>query len=158
MCDIAARTVSRHYEAGRWVMRVLRASIGPQDRPSPVVVHESERPAERDDRMSGVTWRTLVSGDRVPTSQLTVGVAELDPHGCTPRPHRHAIAETYYVLSGTGVLTIDGTTSPARPGTAAFIPPGAWHVLTNQGSRTLRVLYVLAADAFEDVVYEFPDA
>jgi mannose-6-phosphate isomerase-like protein (cupin superfamily) len=45
-------------------------------------------------------------------------------------PHVHAgYDETYYVLSGTGSITVDGTTSAIRPGSVAVIPAGCPHSL-----------------------------
>ena len=91
-------------------------------------------------------WKTLISGDRTPTCQITQGVAELLPAPCDPPPgvvagplmvHHHAHAETYYVLAGEGVLWIAG---------AEF----------RLGEEPLRILYTFAADSFGDVRYEFP--
>jgi quercetin dioxygenase-like cupin family protein len=104
-----------------------------------------------------VTWRTLISGDRTPTHGLTLGVAEVVEHtGSEARLHRHAQAEVYYVLSGQGVLHIDGARHRLAPGTTAFIPGGAWHAALGVGPEPLRLLYVFAADSFADIVYEFP--
>ena len=126
----------------------------------PVVVQEADLPVEGwDDPARGaVTWRTLFSGDRTPTESLTQGVAELregDPQAY--RLHRHAHAETYYVLAGRGRLTIDGAEHALAPGVAAFIPGNALHGARAEGPEPLRILYTFAADAFAKVQYEFPD-
>jgi mannose-6-phosphate isomerase-like protein (cupin superfamily) len=62
----------------------------------------------------------------------------------------------YYVLSGRGVIHIDGAEYPLSPGTAAFIPGGALYAARGVGAEPLRVLYVFAAAAFDQVHYEFP--
>jgi len=128
--------------------------------PAPFVAQESAVPLEAwgDPSSATVTWRTLLSGDRTPTKGLTLGVAEVpaDPDAAW-RLHRHAQAEAYYILSGHGVLRIDGADHPLAPGTTAFIPGGTWHQARATQSETLRLLYVFAADSFSDVVYEFED-
>jgi hypothetical protein len=51
-----------------------------------VVVQEETVPLEGwNDAIRGkVVWRTLLSGDRTPTSQLTLGVTELGPGEPSP--------------------------------------------------------------------------
>jgi len=124
------------------------------------VVNEADVPLEAwNDAVRGVvTWRTLLSGDRTPTRGLTLGVAEVvEQTGAEARLHRHAQDEAYYVLSGKGVLNVDGLEHPLSAGSTAFIPGNAWHAARAVGSEPLRLLYVFPADSFADVVYEFPD-
>lgn len=131
------------------------------ERPRSVVVHEDACPLEGwDDALRGkVVWRTLLSGDRTPTAQLTLGVTELGPGQPSPfHPHRHAQSEIYYVLSGEGIVYIDGEEHPLRAGTGVFIRGDAWHGARNTGCEPLRLLYVFAADSFADVHYQFPAA
>jgi len=129
--------------------------------PAGVVVHPDDCETERwsPDRPGAVTWRTVLSGDRTPTDSLTVGVAEVAPGGTDEFAlHRHAPAEIYAVLSGEGVVMIDGVEHPIRAGCAVFIPGGAWHAARATGPAPLRLLYAFAVDAFGDVVYEFADS
>lgn len=126
----------------------------------PFVVNESQCEIEGwDDPVRGVvSWRTLLSGDRTPTDSLTMGVAEMrrDDFGDI-RLHRHAQAEAYYILSGRGVLHIEGADYPLAVGVTAFIPGGLLHGARAIGAEPLRILYVFATDAFGDVHYEFPN-
>jgi mannose-6-phosphate isomerase-like protein (cupin superfamily) len=86
-----------------------------------------------------VRWRTLISGDRTPTTSLTVGVAELEPgESRFFRLHKHAQVEVYYILSGEGSVTISGIDHPVRPRTTVFIPSGAEHSARNTGAELLR--------------------
>lgn len=127
----------------------------------PFVVNETAVPLEGwSDPVRGVVnWRTLLSADRTPTEALTIGVAEVvEQVGAEARLHRHAQAEAYYILSGRGILTIEGEELPLSPGTCAFIPGGAWHAARGVGAEPLRLLYVFAADSFDHIVYEFPEA
>jgi quercetin dioxygenase-like cupin family protein len=128
--------------------------------PQPHVVNEQSVALEAwDDPVRGVvTWRTLLSGDRTPTEALTVGVAEVreQPVGGL-KLHRHAQAEVYYVLSGEGVVSLDGKEQALVAGSTVFIPGGVLHGARAVGSEPLRILYVFAADSFDQVHYEFPD-
>ncbi|GAA1753434.1 cupin domain-containing protein [Kocuria aegyptia] len=69
--------------------------------------------------------------------------------------HRHDQAETYYVLSGKGVVALEGVEHPVRAGSSAFIPGGHEHGARKTGAEVLRVFYVLAADDFAEVEYVF---
>lgn len=128
---------------------------------SPLIRNEAEVELEAwDDPVKGrVTWRTLVSGDRTPSSGLTQGVADVEAtEDGAPRVHRHRQAETYYILSGRGVMRIAGVDYPLSPGDVVFIPGGVWHGACAVGDAPLRLLYTFAADSFTDVVYEFPES
>ena len=59
------------------------------------------------------------------------------------------------MLEGTGVVTVDGASRPVGPGDSVFIPGDAVHSIESIGETDLRVAYVFAADAFEDVEYVF---
>ena len=123
--------------------------------PQPHVVDEASC---QTDGWDGMRWKTLFSGDRTPTDQITQGIAEMraPPPGALLL-HRHPQTETYYVLSGTGVLQIDDQQYPLTPGVAAFIPGGALHAAFATGEEPLRILYTFAANSFSDVSYQFVD-
>jgi quercetin dioxygenase-like cupin family protein len=124
-----------------------------------IVVHESSCPIEGwDDAVRGkVTWRTLLSGDRTPTAEMTLGVTELGPGQPDPfQLHRHEATEIYYVLEGSGVVNIDGVEQPLRAGSSVFIPGNTLHGARNVGDDPLRLVYVFAADSFSDIEYVFP--
>ena len=127
--------------------------------PEPFVVQEEACELEGWDvpGVGKVVWRTLLSGDRTPTSGLTMGIAEVEPWHDTDLfvPHRHEAAEVYYILAGEGIVTIAGVDYPVRPGVTLFIPGNTWHGTRNTGSAALRLLYAFAVDSFTDVVYEF---
>jgi quercetin dioxygenase-like cupin family protein len=125
----------------------------------PVVVHEHDRewqswPQEQVAQRGNVHWKTLISAGLTRSASLTLGVALLPP-GETLRAHRHEQAEAYLVLDGTGIVTIDGSAHAVGPGAGVFIAGNAVHSVESTGETDLRVAYVLAADAFEDVDYVF---
>ena len=105
-----------------------------------------------------VTWRTLLSGDRTPTSGLTIGSAEIEP-GASERGarHHHADPEAYYFISGTGLVHIDGIEHPVEPGSIVFIPGDTPHFVRNTGTETIKLLFVFAVDSYDDVHYVYDD-
>jgi quercetin dioxygenase-like cupin family protein len=124
----------------------------------PFVVNESQCEVEAwNDSIRGtVRWRTLLSSDRTPTDSLTMGVAELRANDDVAfKLHRHHQAESYYILSGRGVVSINATEHALAPGDAVFIPGGAPHGARCVGAEPLRLLYIFAADRFDQVQYEF---
>jgi quercetin dioxygenase-like cupin family protein len=125
----------------------------------PVVVDVDEHGWEtmRDEEASGpaaVFYKTLISGDLVPSEALTVGMAKIPP-GAALAAHRHAQPEAYLVLAGEGSVRVGGGMSRVRAGSAVFVPGDTIHSCENTGSSELRLAYVLAADSFQDVEYVF---
>jgi quercetin dioxygenase-like cupin family protein len=127
----------------------------------PVVVDQESReweawPAEQVVQRGEAEWKTLISAGLTRSSGLTVGVARLPPGGSL-HTHRHEQAEAYFILGGTGVVTIGGTARPLREGVAVFIPGNVLHSVRATGEADLRFAYVLAADSFDDVEYLFDE-
>jgi mannose-6-phosphate isomerase-like protein (cupin superfamily) len=68
---------------------------------------------------------------------------ELLPPGCAVRPHHHReTEEIYYVLEGSGEMTVGGETAPVAAGDAIFIPRDAVHTLRNTGEVAMRIVLV----------------
>jgi quercetin dioxygenase-like cupin family protein len=129
--------------------------------PEPAVVEPEAReweawPAEQAARRGEARWKTLISAGLTRSEGLTVGVGRLPPGGSL-HTHRHEQHEAYLVLDGTGVVTIEGTARPVRPGVAVFIPGNALHSVEATGDSDLQIAYVLAADSFHDVEYVFAE-
>lgn len=99
------------------------------------------------------TWRTLVSGDRDPSTGLVAGVAQFGPGG-TLNPHRHAPPEIYFGLSGEGVVTIDGVPHRIAPGVAVYLPGNSEHGVV-AGPQGLNFFYTFPVDRFDQVDYRF---
>jgi mannose-6-phosphate isomerase-like protein (cupin superfamily) len=124
-----------------------------------LVVHDSEVPLEHwsDPVRGDVGFRTLLGGATT-RADFTVGVTELAPGGWLGR-HQHEPAEVYYVLRGTGVVTIAGAERRIGTGAAVFIPGDTEHAVRNTGEGPLHFLYVFAVASFEEVEYRFePDS
>jgi quercetin dioxygenase-like cupin family protein len=102
-----------------------------------------------------LTWRTLISGDRTPSDQLTLGVADFPPYG-TLNVHQHEPAEFYFGLQGEGTVLADGVSFRIAQGIAIFIPGNTDHGVI-AGDRGLSIVYGFARRTFDDVIYDFQD-
>jgi quercetin dioxygenase-like cupin family protein len=131
------------------------ADRAPGSVPEPFAVNLEYSPVEgADDSQSGqLTWRTLISGDRSPSDQLIIGVADFPPHGRL-NMHRHEPAEFYFGLSGEGTVVAKGIEYRIAKGIAVFIPGNTDHgVVAGQGG--LSILYGFARRAFSEIVYDY---
>lgn len=124
-----------------------------------VITRAEERVREEwDDPVRGSTaFHTLLSSDITPTDSMCAGVAEVAPGSGGARMHRHAEAEIYYILEGTGILTVDGVETVVSKDAVIFIPGDAEHGLRNESGTVLKLFYVFPTGRFSDVVYRFPD-
>ncbi len=131
------------------------------DRPPsrPLVLDEAAAPLDGwNDPVKGrIRWRTRFSRPGTPTDGITCRLAELEPGGWLGL-HRHAPAEVYYVLAGTGVVTLNGVESPVKAGSAVFIPGMGEHGIRQTGTDLLRFFYGFAVDSFDTVEYLFSAA
>ena len=99
-------------------------------------------------------WKILISGERGPSGRLTTGIAEMIP-GALLQLHHHEPEETYYVISGSGHVTVDDHEASLSPGSSVFIPSNAKHSLRCTGTEKLVFLFTFAADRFDEIVYHF---
>ena len=125
----------------------------------PVVANVDDRdwtgwPEHQVAERGAVEWKTLISREHTPSDTLSLGVARVAP-GAALHPHRHAEAEVYLVLGGTGELRVGGAVRPVAAGDAVFIPGGAVHGIACAGDEELTFAYAFATDSSDDVVYDF---
>ncbi|MGO9419563.1 cupin domain-containing protein [Roseiarcus sp.] len=122
----------------------------------PLVLDEADAALDGwDDPVRGrIRWRTLFSRPGTPTDGITCGVADLGP-GDWLGLHRHAPPEIYYVLAGTGVVTLNGAETAVKAGSAVFIPGMAEHGIRQTGAQLLRFFYGFPVDSFDGVEYLF---
>lgn len=72
------------------------------------------------------------------------------PVGGVTTPHHHPqTEEIYYILRGSGRMTIDDQQRDVGPGDAIAIPPGSRHTIENTGQETLTFL-CCCAPPYED--------
>ncbi|HWK47940.1 MAG TPA: cupin domain-containing protein [Stellaceae bacterium] len=86
---------------------------------------------------------------------MSAGVAEFAP-GSGLNPHSHAQSEIYFIIEGTGIMTIDGQETVVTAGSAVFIPGDAEHGIRNDAGSDLRLFYTFPTASFADVIYRFP--
>jgi mannose-6-phosphate isomerase len=71
--------------------------------------------------------------------------------------HAHR-AEHWFVVTGTGSVTLDGTDHPVGPATSIDIPTGAAHRVTNSGESELVFIEVQHGESFaEDDIVRLED-
>jgi quercetin dioxygenase-like cupin family protein len=119
----------------------------------PFTIATGGLPLEGEARDGALTWQTLISADRTPSSSLVVGVAEFPPGGHLEF-HRHAPAEFYFCLAGSATVYADDKEMELRPEVAAFIPSGTEHAV-RAGAQGMRLLYGFARERFSDVEYDY---
>jgi quercetin dioxygenase-like cupin family protein len=124
-------------------------------RPFSVKIGQASFEGAGDVQSGNLTWRTLISGDRTPSEQITLGVADFPPHG-TLNVHRHEPAEFYFGLRGEGTVFVNGASFRIAPGIAVFIPGNTDHGVA-AGGQGLSLVYGFARRAFDGVIYEFKD-
>ncbi|MGD0491304.1 MAG: cupin domain-containing protein [Steroidobacteraceae bacterium] len=124
-------------------------------RPFSINVEETPLEGLGDLQSGNLAWRTLISGDRTPSDQITLGVADFPPRG-TLNVHRHDPAEFYFGLSGEGTVFADGVSYRIAQGIAIFIPGNTDHGVI-AGDRGLSIVYGFARRTFDDVIYDFQD-
>jgi len=93
----------------------------------------------------GIIRRMLFREDELPGS-VRLSHAILAP-GQRVTPHRHPdLYEIFYLLSGEGVLTVEGEASPIRAGSSFVIEPDEEHALVNTGEMDMALLYFVAPE------------
>ncbi|HBY97750.1 MAG: cupin domain-containing protein [Ardenticatenaceae bacterium] len=87
--------------------------------------------------------RTLL--DQIPGSSFKyVRDLHLYP-GSSVGDHLHSgDDEIFFIISGTGIMTVDGEARPVGPGTAVLTKSGSRHGLRNTGTDDLRVFVCCA--------------
>ena len=70
-----------------------------------------------------------------------LAIARLDP-GKIIEPHVDPMEEIYFIVHGTGEMTVGEDTRPVKPGDAIWIPTGDSHALLNTGEEQCVVLVV----------------
>jgi quercetin dioxygenase-like cupin family protein len=118
---------------------------------SPVIDVEEGRPFDA----LGAPVRRLVHPRTVGSRALGVSICDMPP-GSRVRLHRHDYEEAYYVIEGTGRMSLDGEPEIAlRPGLLVYVAPGRAHGQVNDGNGPLRILCSLSPPPVEGQVPEF---
>lgn len=102
----------------------------------------------------GVKVLRLVHPKTVGSDRLGVSLAVMGP-GERVRRHRHSYEEAYYVLEGTGTMTLEGHPDiELVPGLSVYIPPNRIHGQVASADGPLRILCSLSPPPVEGEVPE----
>ncbi len=63
--------------------------------------------------------------------------------GEVSRPHKLATSEAYYILEGTGIMTIDDEQTEVGPGHTIYIPPHSVQSISSTGESDLKFLCIV---------------
>jgi quercetin dioxygenase-like cupin family protein len=100
------------------------------------------------DALGAPVWR-LVHPATVGSRQLGVSLCEMQP-GDVVRRHSHDYEEAYYVIGGTGTMTLEGEGEiRLEPGLAVYIPSGRVHGQVADGDEPLQILCALSPPPVE---------
>jgi mannose-6-phosphate isomerase-like protein (cupin superfamily) len=105
------------------------------------------RPLEHcHDGVGTIDWIEVLGGRDVPGRHLRFMHDDILPPGTSIGIHRHEDDEEYYyILSGHGVMTLDGQRHEVGPGDITAVFPGGEHGLENNGEEPLRILVISVA-------------
>jgi mannose-6-phosphate isomerase-like protein (cupin superfamily) len=109
------------------------------------MIIQTQRQAPRYER-DGTTSYLLVSPLTCGSLHLTTSIVEMEPDGLQ-RPHRHEPEQIYFIISGSGLMSVLNETWEVKEGDCVLVPPGSVHSLRNTGETTLRY-FSAAAPAF----------
>lgn len=85
-------------------------------------------------------WKSLI--DREKGSQdLSLGIGWLKPGEVHLLHHHEEASEFYYIIEGSGTITVADETVKATPGTTIYIPAGDKHKIVNDSDRDMIVLF-----------------
>jgi mannose-6-phosphate isomerase-like protein (cupin superfamily) len=112
--------------------------------------------APRYRRSEGITSFLLASPRTCGAGHLTTTLVEIEPGG-RQRIHQHAPEQVYFILAGTGEMTVADESRTVAPGDCVFVPSGSSHGIVNRGEGVLRY-FSAAAPAFasEDLTALWP--
>ena len=120
---------------------------------TPTVRHISEaQEVVWSDQRGEISFRTAIGDGTTNTRDLSSGVARLETGGWLGF-HRHTAPEVYQVLTGQGVVFLDGAEHVVQAGTAVYIPSNSEHGIRNIGDDLLEFVYVYLIDSIQDVEY-----
>ena len=99
----------------------------------------------------GSSIRSILDRTNAPVQLQSLAEASLPVNARTQRHYHKLSEEFYFILEGTGAMTVDGETRDVGPGDAILIPPGAWHTIV--ATETLRFLCCCAPPYSHDDTY-----
>lgn len=108
-----------------------------------VIVHEDEVPYVIHEAPYARTVKRLISPAlQEDVDNLKAGITIL-PSSSQSNRAKHEDGELFYVVSGSGRITVGDDEYALRPGTTVWVPPNVFHQLINSSAESMKVLWVL---------------
>ena len=107
----------------------------------------SKAKAPRYSRPEGITSYLLASPRTSQAKHLTTTLVQVESGG-EQRLHSHAPEQVYFILEGSGVMTVGAQAQEVEAGDCIFIPSDTPHGIRNGGQAVLRY-FSAAAPAFD---------
>jgi mannose-6-phosphate isomerase-like protein (cupin superfamily) len=86
--------------------------------------------------------QNLVGGvSAIQCKNFCMGYVTLEPKGGQVPWHNQEQEEIYFIVNGMGEMCLGEEMQILQNGQAAYIPPGAFHQLTNIGDKPLSLIY-----------------
>ena len=96
--------------------------------------------------VGSLDWTVVLQGSDLPGRQLEYIHDDILPPGASIGEHQHKDDEEYYyILSGTGRMTLDGETFDVAAGDITGVFPEGRHALENTGGTDMRILVITVA-------------
>ncbi len=86
--------------------------------------------------------REIIRPERQGSRNMSLAEAVIPPGEATFRHYHLQSEEIYYILTGEGMIELEGQQQHVRPGDAVFIPPRTEHGAKCLGDTPLRLLCV----------------
>ena len=103
---------------------------------------------------NGVRYKILIDSTNLESTGIITGIAEIIPGAKLPR-HYHESTETYYIISGTGQIEIDGFIKEISAGYAIYIPSNVFHSVECISEIPLTFIFSFPRDSFDQIIYYF---
>ena len=113
-----------------------------------------KKSAPRYKRDAGIVSYLLASARTSQSQYLTTTLVEIEPGGIQ-RIHSHIPEQIYFILEGSGSMTVGSESEQVGSGDCVFIPSGSDHGLINDGDSTLRYFSASAPTFEKSELYEF---
>ncbi len=85
----------------------------------------------------------LVSKINSKSENMTVAFSNVEPKGYQ-YIHMHESEQIYYIIEGSGIVSVDGEDEVVKVGDCVFIPSNKKHGMKNTGVKTLKYLVVMS--------------
>jgi quercetin dioxygenase-like cupin family protein len=86
--------------------------------------------------ISPTIWQKPIWTRSDSNSHAQIMLVKMAPGGTSPA-HRHPHPQIFYVISGTGIVRLDGVEHPLKPGSVVRVLGGELHDFVNTGTEEL---------------------